>query len=303
MVQFIGLDVGRRNVKPITFPFPDPEDRIIFRSSVGEWRKRNLEDDRDYEVEIDGQKYFVADLAQESLYEREMTTPTKVHMETKVLFLTALALVAKEEHLVVTTGLPINQHTESMKKALTTLLCGHHEVRINSAPMLELNVDDLGIVGEGLGMYWHELLDGNGNIQNEWLATQRIVRGIELGSRTTNVFTVVYDPVTNKRHYLDKESDTLDYGYIALQTEEPDDEALEAFSRKVTAGVSKIWLTYKPIKDVVIIGGGGALTLGQWLKRQYPISLISKEPLFGNALGFCEMGMIRCQNEQNRNLR
>jgi plasmid segregation protein ParM len=294
MVQFIGTDPGRRRTKVVT-----SGDKKSFPSAVGEWRKCNLETERDFEVEINEVKYFVGDLAEESYFGREMTTESKIHLETKVLFLTSLALVAGEEELVITTGLPVNQHKQSIKLQLSNLLCGTHKVRINDGELKVLSISDIGIVPEGIGLYWDEVLSNHGTVHNEWLATQPLVRVLEVGSRTINLGTITYDPIEKKRRYLDKESDTLKYGYLALEAAgEINDKSLENFSRRVVADASKVWLTYNPMRDVVLLGGGGVITLGTWLRKFYPISLIARDPLFGNASGFNKMGMVRWQNNQ-----
>lgn len=301
MVQFISPDIGRRLTKVIS-----EAQKESFRSAVGEWRELKLESQRDYEVEINYEKYFVGDLAAESHFCRDMTTESKIHLETKVLFLTAIALVAKDERLVITTGLPVKQHTDQIKLQLSELLCGTHKVRINGNPPKDLHVEDIGIVPEGIGLYWDEILNDQGVIHNKWLATQPVVRILEIGSRTINLGTIVYTP-EGKRLYLDRESDTLNYGYISLETanSKPNDKTFEDFSRRIVADASKLWLTYDPLKDAVLLGGGGILTLGSWLKKHYPISLIARDPLYGNASGFGKMGMVRWQNarKQRQNLR
>lgn len=301
MPQFISPDVGRRLTKIIS-----GSQQASFRSAVGEWRDLRLESQRDYEVEINGVKYFVGDLATESHFCRDMTTESKIHIETKVLFLTALALLAKEDKLIVTTGLPVKQHTEKIKRQLSELLCGTHSISINGEPPKTLHVENIGIVAEGIGFYWDELLDSEGAIQNKWLSTQPVVRVIDIGSRTINLGTVIYTP-EGKRLYLDRESNTLNYGYIALESanSDPDDKVFEDFTRRIVADASRVWLTYNPAKDVVVLGGGGVITLGALLKEHYPISLVTKDPLFGNASGFAKMGMIRWQAEQkqSQNLR
>lgn len=293
MVQHIAPDTGRRLTKVVT-----EGEKKSFRSAVGEWRQRNLEADRDYEVEIDGCKYFVGDLAEESHFRREMATTNKIHEETRILFLTALALVAKEEEIVVTTGLPVNQHTPVIKRDLEQLLCGQHRVRIKNGPELKLNIQNIGIVPEGIGLYWDEVLSDQGTIHNIWLATQPVVRILEVGSRTINLGTIAYRD--QKRLYLDRESDTLAYGYMALEAAEaqPTDECLGAFARRIVADASKAWLSYNPLKDVILLGGGGVLTLGSWLKKHYPISLTARDPVYGNASGFRKMGIARWVNHR-----
>jgi hypothetical protein len=293
MVQHIGAEAGRRLTKVVVDGV-----KKSFPSTVGEWRTRNLEEDRDYEIEINGEKYFIGDLAAESHFRRDMSTVSKIHQETKILFLAAIALVATDEHLIITTGLPINQHTPPIKRQLSDLLHGCYQIRINHQKPKLLNIHDIGIVAEGIGLYWDELLNDQGAIQNKWLATQSIVRTLDLGSRTINLATITYTP-DGKRNYLDRESDTLDYGYLALEAAgNLDEKVYDSFCRRIIADASKLWLTYNPLKDVVLLGGGGVLTLGPFLKEHFPISLVAQDPLFGNASGFRKMGMVRWQTKK-----
>lgn len=82
-MQIIGVDVGRNRVKAVS-----STNRVDFPSVVGEWQERNLTSYGKYEVIIDGEKYFIGDLAlRESYCPREMATESKVHLESKVLFL------------------------------------------------------------------------------------------------------------------------------------------------------------------------------------------------------------------------
>jgi len=91
-MQIIGIDVGRNRVKAVS-----KDARVDFPSVVGEWQDRNLTTGGNYEVTVDGDKCFIGDLAiKESYCLREMATESKVHQESKILFLTALALLAKD---------------------------------------------------------------------------------------------------------------------------------------------------------------------------------------------------------------
>ncbi|MGE4274405.1 MAG: ParM/StbA family protein [Desulfitobacterium sp.] len=287
MIQFIGHDGGRDSHKVDS----STGKQLSVKSIVGKARSRNLVEDRDYLVEIDSRQWFVGDLARESFFIRQMATESKIHEDTKILFLTSLALAAEPaSELVVTTGLPINQHTPETKQKLTELLTGEHSVRINNGSPKLIKITNIGIVPEGAGAYFSELLDDNGIIKNEWLSKQ-LKRVIDIGSRTVNICTI-----DENNRYLDRDSDTLHYGCLELDNaagKNPSKEDLEEFARKLAGDINKRLQSYRPAKDVVLLSGGGSLVLGDYLKTYFPISIIVNNPVFANAIGYRRMGMMR----------
>jgi hypothetical protein len=88
----------------------------MFPSVVGTARTLRLENPRDYDVTIDGEHLFIGYLAEESLDRREMASESKLHPETRVLFLTALALAANGEPMSITTGVPVVPSTRRKLK-------------------------------------------------------------------------------------------------------------------------------------------------------------------------------------------
>ncbi len=282
-MQFVGIDVGRDRVKAVT-----AGRAMSFKSKVGEWRERRLTSDGDYEVDVDGQKFFVADLAEESYFRREMVTESKVHQETQILFLTGLALVATPgERTMITTGLPVTQHTPDGKEALTGLLQGLHTMSVNGQRGTFV-IERLGIVPEAGGAYWDAVLGPDGRPNNTWLASQR-VRVVDIGSRTVNYCTV------DQRRYLDRDSGTLPYGVLELYNAETElgDIACEQFARRIVADINKRWLEYQPRRDAVLLTGGGALLLEKWLRPHFPLMQMADKPVFGNARGYWKMGVAR----------
>lgn len=282
-LQVIGMDVGRNEVKAVS-----NRKRVSFKSRVGEWRERRLTSGGDYEVQVDGKRYFIADLAEESFFAREMVSESKIHQETQILFLSALALVADPgEKAAIITGLPVAHHTTEGKEAMTDLLWGPHTVRVNGQFGAYV-VDQIGIVPEGGGAYWDAILDDEGKLRNSWLAEQK-VRVVDLGSRTVNYVTI------HRRKYLDRDSGTMNYGMLELSNsqEESDDTALEQFTRRIAADLMKRWLNYRPQEDVVLLAGGGSILLAPWLQQHFPLAQFAEDPLFANAQGYRKMGVAR----------
>jgi hypothetical protein len=56
--QIIGADIGRCEVKLYS-----NGDVVRFPARVGEWQQREISSGGNYEVEIDGEKWFVGELA------------------------------------------------------------------------------------------------------------------------------------------------------------------------------------------------------------------------------------------------
>jgi len=286
----IGIDVGRNRVKAVS-----ATGKVDFPSVVGEWQERNLTTGGNYEVTVDGDKCFVGDLAvKESYCQREMATESKVHQESKILFLTALGLLANEGQAVnVVTGLPVAQHTPAGKEAFKKLLEGVHRVEVNGQRR-NIVINEIGIVPEAGGAYWHTVLDGRGQISNPFIANQK-VRIVDIGSRTVNYCTI------EKREYIDRDSGTLPYGVIELINADKasrDDirnignEGKEHFARRIAGDLSKKWLKYAPDTDLVLLTGGGSLLLGDYLSKHFMVNQLVPT-VFANAEGFYKMGVAK----------
>jgi len=289
-MQVIGIDVGRNRVKAVS-----KDDRVDFPSVVGEWQDRNLTAGGNFEVTVDGHKTFIGDLAiRESYCLREMATESKVHQESKILFLTALALLTKDgEPVNVVTGLPVAQHTPAGKNEFKKLLEGMHNVEINGKRK-HIIINEIGIVPESGGAYWHCVLDPHGQIGNSFIAGQK-ARIVDVGSRTVNFCTI------DRREYIDRDSGTLPYGVIELMNadkESRDDvmsvgeEVKEHFARRIAGDLSKKWLKYVPDDDLVLLTGGGSILLGQYLSRYFMVNQLV-DTVFANAEGFYKMGVAR----------
>ena len=271
--MIIGLDIGRNKVKAYS-----KDHKIVFPSRVGEWRERKLTSGGDYELEYNGQKYFIGDLAEESYCVREMATESKIHDETKLLFLTVLAIANQSEYNVII-GLPVIQHILAVKESFITFLSGKYSVKLNGN-WRHFSLSNISIVAESAGAYWSEVLNFRGEVINLSM-TNDLVRIIDIGSRTINYCTI------NNKKYLDKDSGTLPYGTIELENA---GNNKEQFSRKIIADLSK---NLRNLNGTILFSGGGSILLYEYLKQQYPNSILCDDPLFANAKGFYKMGVAR----------
>lgn len=274
-MNIVSIDTGRDSIKPLN--------KKQFRSVVGDWQKRNLSNDGNYEVEINNEKYFVGDLAlSESVACREMATESKIHIETKILFLTALGLTATEENPFIITGVPIRQFTTETKENLEKLLCGNYIIRINNFPVKRICVNSITIAPEGGASFWYALSKN----QSLEIGKKRIV---DIGSRTINYATI------DGKKYINKDSDTLQYGCLKLKD---DRITLEQLAHKIVADLSKAWLEYDPDNDLILLTGGGSILLGDILKRHFKKCQLIDDPIFSNVQGYYRMGVEKWVKQQ-----
>jgi plasmid segregation protein ParM len=267
-MQIVPIDTGRNTIKLIN--------KKQFRSVVGDWQKRNLSNDGDYTVEINNEKFFVGNLAlTESISPREMTTESKIHSETKTLFLTALGLTTTEEKPFIITGVPITQFNQETKENLEKLLCGNYTIKINDFPTKYVSINNITIAPEGGASFWYAL-SKNPLLQ---YGKKRI---IDLGSRTINYATI------NDKQYINKDSGTLSYGCLKLKDDKITPEQLAS---KIVADLSQKWMEYNSDKDMILLTGGGTLILGKILKTYFKNCETIDDPVFSNVQGYYKMGV------------
>lgn len=271
-MQVIAVDGGRSKIKVAA-----ENAARSFLAKIGDSREMDIGENSDYVVTVNGQGYFVGDMAMESYSIREMATKSKQHEETKILFATAIASVVTDKEVSIVTGLPINQHSSS-KTSMQHFLSGDYNVVLNGVEK-KFRVCDVGIVPEGSGIYKRLNFDKKNSV----------IRVLQLGSVTTNALTVV-----NGR-FWDKESTCLDWGMFQLDIAGDSDKQKEQFARKIKGDLSKVWLTYKADTDIVVLAGGGALRMGKQLKDQYTVTHMSEDPVMDDVLGFYEMGVLKWQ--------
>lgn len=275
-MNYVGIDTGRKATKVAG-------DRIItFPSAVGTARALRLESKQDYDVVIDGEHLFVGRLAEESLDRREMASESKLHPETRALFLTALALEANGEPLSITTGAPVAQHTPENQILFGALVKGSHQVRINGQEQM-LNVEKVNLVPEGAGAWWHEVLNDQGKICDQALIRQDVTRIVDLGSRTVNYLTLL------EGRYLDRASGTFNYGCMELEQAEGNPEQL---ARRILADLTWCWPDMRRT-NLLFLTGGGALIMRDSFVQAFPSYIIADDPVTANARGYRKLGMVR----------
>ena len=266
-MNIISVDCGRKNTKVTT-----GNKTHKFPSVVGGWQERELDKYGDYEVEIEGQKNFVGELAFiESHTWRENGESDKLTDDFKTLALTAIATTGLSDDITLITAVPITQHNKSVKDAITKVLKGQHSVTINAKTKL-IHINEVLITVEGAGIYYNNKpVDGYCHI-------------LDIGSRTCNMLTMYNGKFVNAHSY------TLDYGCFMY---EENNLTKADFAAKIAADVKKKWLDYA--KNTIYVGGGGAILLADQIKTHFPHAKIVENPVEANAMGFYQMAVAKCR--------
>jgi len=266
-MQILPIDTGRFSTKLHT--------KQLFPSVVGDWHERNLSNTGDYEVTINNKKYFVGELANSESYSpREMSTSSKIHEETRVLFLTGLCINATEESPIIITGVPVVDFNKETKEKMQDLLYGEYDVKVNDK-YIHLNINNITLVPEGGASFWY-MISQNPELE---YGKKRI---IDLGSRTVNFCTI------NGKQYINKDSDTLNYGTIKLKDNKITPEQL---ARQIVADLSQRWMNYDADNDSIILTGGGSLLLEKYLQPHFKNCKTVDNPVYANVLGYFRMGV------------
>lgn len=278
------IDNGRENTKVLT----DEGERFDYPSQVGEGRDLNLENEptnklSHIDLNINDKRYFVGELAEESKYRRGMRTTNKAHEETKILFATALYLSNYQPGERIISLIPINQHRDKAKQELKKILAGEYHIKNkNGGRQFTIHAENIDVVPEGIAGTWDMLLTDDLNIRSDYVG--RTIRSIELGSRTTHFSTLIWK--NGKFRYLDRESNTEDFGCMELENEK------NAFVRRVKDSASSIWTSWKNSESVFMLGGG-VLRLEEELNTNFSFPVIHQDPLFANVYGALKLGMIK----------
>lgn len=211
-------------------------------------------------------EWFIGTLAQESWGRRRMMTASKVHLDTKLLTLAAVARAVKAHNdpdVELTIGVPVEFNTPQIRDEMQRLLIGNYDVGLNGEP-IHFQIHAVRMIAEGPSAY-AALCPGEMGIK----------RIIDVGSRTIN-----FGSIQNGR-YLDVESGTLDYG---CDTEDSDPQALAG---RIAGDLSRIWKNFS--SDTYVIGGG-AIKHTQYLASYFPQLLNVANPQWVNARAFYAIG-------------
>ena len=216
-MEVLGIDIGFGFTKAT-----NGKETIIFKSIFGDaseiqfWADFGDSAPTDHiHVTIDGKSYFVGDLAeqQSSVLNFTLDQERLISEYVRIFALTVAGLFYKNNSMInvpinVVSGLPIGYFKHNHER-FNEILSGHHRVTYHShngcKNTREIYINKVRMLPQPLGSILNELMDGDGRIVNEELATQK-VGVVDIGFRTTD-FTIL-----DHLRYIDRGSRTIDTG-------------------------------------------------------------------------------------------
>jgi plasmid segregation protein ParM len=232
------------------------------------------------------------------------------------LFLASLTELsdANVVELRIVTGLPIAYYND--RANVRDRLLGDHKVQREGRHAQTFKVASVNVIPQPYGALLAATLDDRGSIADDALATGAV--GIlDVGGKTTNLLSVshlseigretasvgvgAWDAVRAVRswlnqHYPDLElrdhqiveaviTRQLRYFGEPVNLGEAVDDALEPLADHVIAEALQLWNGGAAL-DAILVGGGGALLLGPYIRRHFRHARVVEDAVFANALGF-----------------
>jgi len=213
----LGIDIGFGFTKAT-----DGKETLIFKSLFGDatdlqfWVDFGETSLPDYfHVTIDGQSYFIGDLAeqQSNVLSFTMDQEKLISEFVKVLSLTVAGVFLKEDASInvpinIVSGLPIGYFKHNHQR-FNEILTGHHKITYynpNGRQVdKEIYINKVRMLPQPLGTILNLLMDDKGKIVNTELSKQK-VGIVDIGFRTTD-FTIM-----DHLRYIDRGSRTMDTG-------------------------------------------------------------------------------------------
>ena len=302
-MEVAGIDIGFGFTKAT-----DGKEFVLFKSILGEVTDIQFsmpivkrETGPCLHVMLDGQSYFVGDLAEQHSTTRQFTLDQEKLITgfCKVLALTAMGYLYNDAAPVnIITGLPVGYYREYHQR-FAKMLRGHHEISYQkhdgTSEIIFVNINNLRIIPQPLGSIFNVLMDENGKLTNRELAKQKI-GVIDIGFRTTD-FCIFHG-----LQYVERGSSTTDtgisktFGVIAKKLREESKVNIELYrlynaietgfikirgkeyniskirdavfahaAGMIASDLGRLWADDWDI-DVIIISGGGAMELAKFLQ-------------------------------------
>jgi plasmid segregation protein ParM len=244
----------------------------------------------------------------------------------RLLFLAALSELVGERQVDrefrVVTGLPVKWYADRDK--VVSQFQGKHLVRrINGHQVVQrFSVTNVLVVPQPFGSLFEVILGARGQIVNEDLARGRL-GVIDIGTYTTDYVLV------NGLRYIEKGSGSISTGMskayqligrslldtfgLDMRLHEVDrvvrdgvvtvygeerhidwltTPVLDAVSEEVLAHARALWSDGRDLK-AILVTGGGAIALGEQIRRHYPHARLLDDAAMANVRGFCKYGRRR----------
>jgi len=303
--KMIGIDIGFGFTKAT-----DGHDFLVFKSLYGEaidfqFREDLLGDsgeDEHLHIDIDGNAYFVGELAERQSSSRTFTLDQNQFVATssKVLALAAISKIVSntDQPLNLVVGLPIGNYRQ-FKSELAGMLRGTHNIVTTNTQgtrqELNITIDEVNVLPQPIGTVMDRLLNRQGRPENKRFATDKIGI-IDIGFRTTDY------TISDKGRYSERGSLTTQNGIakafskIATKLKETckvdieiyrlfgaveqgnikvrgkaydlqkiTEHAFKQLASSIAADANQVWSDDWDIDAIMITGGGGAV-LAQYIQ-------------------------------------
>ena len=334
-MEVIGIDIGFGFTKAT-----NGKETIIFKSIFGDaseiqfWADFGEGSPTDHiHVAIDGKSYFVGDLAeqQSSVLNFTLDQERLISDYVRILALTVTGLFFNNNAPInvpinVVSGLPIGYFKQNHER-FNEILTGHHSITYHShngeKSTREIYINKVRMLPQPLGSILNNLMDADGKIVDEDLASQK-VGVVDIGFRTTD-FTVL-----DHLRYIDRGSRTIDTGiskgfsvisnklrekcgvgvelyrlYKAAQEgsikmrghgfsfEKIRDQVYSQLAATIANDLDRLWADDWDI-DSIILTGGGCRELAKYLQplitgNVMPVDL-NADARLNNVLGYAKYG-------------
>jgi len=334
-MKVIGIDIGFGFTKAT-----DGKKTIIFKSIFGDsseiqfWADFGDSSPTDHiHVSIDGKSYFVGDLAeqQSSVLNFTLDQERLISDYVRILALTVTGLFFNCSNPInvpinVVSGLPIGYFKQNHER-FNEILTGHHSVTYHShngeKSTREIYINKVRMLPQPLGSILNSLMDADGKIVDEDLASQKVgvvdigfrttdftvldhLRYIDRGSRTIDTgiskgFSVISNKLREKcgvgvelyRLYKAAEEGTIKMRGHGFSFEKIRDQVYSQLAATIANDLDRLWADDWDI-DTIILTGGGCRELAKYLQplitgNVMPVDL-KADPRLNNVLGYAKYG-------------
>ena len=244
-MEYLGVDVGFGYTKAF-----NGERSIIFKSITGDATDIQFHSGfsegsalENLHITVDGQDYFVGDMAEKQSNVREFTLDQNTMIENlaKVMALTAISCYCTRprHEFSVVTGLPIRYYKQ-LRPRLGSLLQGEHHLILHTRggedQEVTLVIKNVRVLPQPFGSIFNLMMNDHGRIIDRDLAREKF-GVIDIGFRTTEY------TITDRLRYIERGSRTTDTGIS---------KAFSLISKKILeqSGVSvEIYRLFEPVRN------------------------------------------------------
>jgi plasmid segregation protein ParM len=236
------------------------------------------------------------------------------------LFLAAVTEMTKGSvELDLVTGLPVAFYED--KGRLADRLTGTHRVQREGRRAQSIRVGHVRVIPQPFGSLLAAVLDAGGQIADAGLAKSN-VGVIDVGGKTCNLLSVNrlseiaretasvnvggWNLVRAVRDWMSREYPGLDdlrdhrlaeaiqareiryYGEPVAEFPQVVDDLAADLARQIIAEAGHLWNGGATL-DAILVTGGGALLLGEHVRRHWQHAQIAADPVYANALGYWKL--------------